>query len=66
MTTKNDITGDSIRSKLSNDKYAKGWDRIFNQKTITHKCKHNGIVVIKENTMCPWCNKVCTNKDNVI
>lgn len=29
MTTKNDITGDAIRSKPSNNKYAEGWERIF-------------------------------------
>ena len=30
MAAKNDITGDSIRTKPSkSDAYAKGWDRIF-------------------------------------
>ena len=29
MTAKNDITGDALRSKAPNDKYAEGWDRIF-------------------------------------
>lgn len=30
MTAKNDITGDSIKTKTGNpDAYAKGWDRIF-------------------------------------
>jgi hypothetical protein len=33
MTAKNDVTGDSIRSKSSNQKaYAAGWDRIFGKK----------------------------------
>jgi len=27
--SKNDITGDEIRTKPSNDKYSLGWDRIF-------------------------------------
>lgn len=30
MTAKNDVTGDSIRTKVSNTcAYAVGWDRIF-------------------------------------
>lgn len=29
MAAKNDITGDSIKSKPNTDAYAKGWDRIF-------------------------------------
>jgi len=33
MATKNDITGDSIRSKSSNQKaYELGWERIFGKK----------------------------------
>ena len=32
MATKNDITGDSLTSKVSNEKYAEGWDRIFGKK----------------------------------
>tara|TARA_B100001057_G_C22852227_1_gene951402 strand:+ start:843 stop:1028 length:186 start_codon:yes stop_codon:yes gene_type:complete len=32
MTTKNDITGDSLKSKASNKAYDKGWDRIFGKK----------------------------------
>lgn len=32
MATKNDITGDSIYSKLNNDKYRDGWDAIFGNK----------------------------------
>ena len=31
MTSKNDITGDSIASKKSTDDYRDGWDRIFGQ-----------------------------------
>ena len=34
MAAKNDVTGDSIRSRTSNQKaYANGWDRIFGKKT---------------------------------
>jgi hypothetical protein len=30
MAAKNDVTGDSIKTKTGNpDAYAKGWDRIF-------------------------------------
>lgn len=32
MTTKNDITGDPIVSKPSNDRYREGWDKIFKPK----------------------------------
>ena len=33
MTAKNDVTGDSIRTKVSNSRaYAAGWDRIFKKK----------------------------------
>lgn len=37
---KNDITGDSIRSKAQNEKYSDGWDRIFGKKSET-KNKQN-------------------------
>lgn len=33
MATKNDITGDSIRSKGYSKAYADGWERIFGKKT---------------------------------
>ena len=29
MTAKNDVTGDSLISKSSNEKYRSEWDRIF-------------------------------------
>jgi pimeloyl-CoA synthetase len=33
MAAKNDVTGDSIKTKTGNpDAYAKGWDRIFQSK----------------------------------
>ncbi len=28
MAAQNDVTGDSIQSKLSNDKFRNGWDQI--------------------------------------
>jgi hypothetical protein len=32
MATRNDVTGDSIVSRASNNKYSEGWDRIFGKK----------------------------------
>ena len=32
MASKNDITGDEIKSKLSSTNYGDGWDRIFGNK----------------------------------
>ena len=32
MATKNDVTGDSLTSRVSNKKYDEGWDRIFGKK----------------------------------
>ena len=32
MTSKNDITGDEIKSKTNSDRYREGWDRIFGKK----------------------------------
>jgi hypothetical protein len=36
-TAKNDITGDSLRSKPSSDKYNEGWERIFGEKKKREK-----------------------------
>lgn len=42
MTTKNDITGDSIVSKPSSQSYRDGWDAIFGNKENTDSDKkHN-------------------------
>lgn len=32
MTSKNDITGDEIKSKTNSDAYRDGWERIFGNK----------------------------------
>jgi len=40
MASKNDITGDSLVTKNTNDSYRDGWDRIFN-KDKTEKEKEN-------------------------
>lgn len=37
MTTKNDITGDSIRSRSSSQLYRDNWDRIFGKKDSLFK-----------------------------
>ena len=34
MVAKNDVTGDSLRSKTQTEAYAKGWDAIFAKKVI--------------------------------
>lgn len=34
MASKNDITGDKLISKPSNDKYSEGWDRLFGEKKM--------------------------------
>jgi hypothetical protein len=40
MAAKNDITGDSISSKITNQKlYAQNWDRIFGKKKKKSKKK---------------------------
>jgi hypothetical protein len=40
MATKNDVTGDSIRSKLGNQKaYSANWDKIFGKKKKVTKKK---------------------------
>ena len=37
MAAKNDVTGDSIRSKTSSKAYSDGWDRIFGKKKPTKR-----------------------------
>ena len=39
MATKNDITGDSIRTKGYSKAYADGWERIFGKKKKKAKAK---------------------------
>lgn len=39
MATKNDVTGDSIRSRLPSQSYSDGWDRIFGKKKKSVKKK---------------------------
>lgn len=44
MTAKNDITGDSIMSKVSNDKFRDGYAAIFNR----DKCERCGKVLFED------------------
>lgn len=37
MAAKNDVTGDSIRSKTSSKAYSEGWDKIFGKKKTKKK-----------------------------
>ena len=39
MATKNDITGDSLKSKGQSKAYDDGWDRIFGKKVLQDKHK---------------------------
>lgn len=34
MTSKNEITGDSIASKANNDLYRENWEKIFGKKKV--------------------------------
>jgi len=37
MASRNDVTGDEIKSKTSNKQYADNWDRIFGKKDKEQK-----------------------------
>jgi hypothetical protein len=32
MTSKNDVTGDELKTRAASDNYRSGWDRIFGKK----------------------------------
>lgn len=68
MSSKNDITGDAIKTRPMNDKYSEGWDRIFGQRKRAfdeaidsppdmwyHMCKHNGGIHTMKGESCNWC-----------
>jgi hypothetical protein len=42
MAARNDVTGDSLVSKSSNEKYRSEWDRIFGKKKETKEKKKDG------------------------
>jgi hypothetical protein len=54
MATKNDITGDSLISKVSNDKYRDGFAAIFNK----HKCERCSKTLFEDSI------HTCTPKNN--
>lgn len=39
MTTRNDVTGDAIKSKTTSKEYASNWERIFGKKNETKEEK---------------------------
>lgn len=39
MTAKNDITGDSIKTRPSTDSYRDSWERIYGAKKATQVCE---------------------------
>lgn len=58
MVAKNDITGDSIRSKSLSETGRSNWDKIFGKNKTEmwdHFCKHNGRMSIEKNEECSWC-----------
>jgi hypothetical protein len=65
MATKNDITGDTLRTKGSNKDYDAGWDRIFgkNKERVdtvdsfwSHTCKIKNVKLsTKQGQACSWC-----------
>ena len=55
MTAKNDVTGDSIRTKISNQRaYAAGWDRIFGKskkgRAPSRKNERVAVKAVKQST----------------
>jgi len=59
MSTKNDITGDSIQTKIGGKDYADGWDRIFGKKkssTWEHYCMAEATLLgVESGQECNWC-----------
>lgn len=41
MAARNDITGDSISSKVSNEQYRSNWDKIFSKKKVKEEEEDN-------------------------
>ena len=48
MATKNEITGDSIRSKASSKAYSDNWDRIFGKKKKKIEGSSKGRIAVFE------------------
>lgn len=50
MTAKNDITGDSIKSKGTSEQYRDNWDRIFGKKKDQNDTKSSETPVPESNS----------------
>jgi hypothetical protein len=58
MATKNDITGDSLKSKASTKAYNDGWDRIFgNKKKAEEEEKKDEEKSVTGHQQEPWHNR---------
>jgi hypothetical protein len=42
VTTRNDITGDSIRTRVPSQQYKDNWDRIFGKKDTNEQASQEG------------------------
>lgn len=51
MAAKNDITGDLIKSKNSNQAYGDGWDRIFGNKQRINNVESKAQTTSKSDTI---------------
>lgn len=54
MATKNDITGDSIQTKVLTEQGRDNWDNIFG-KSWYHDCPNHGRVSFTKGNACDWC-----------
>ena len=48
MTTKNDVTGDSLITKAPTDAYRDGWDTIFKKKHELKEVVHVDILAVRK------------------
>ena len=59
MASKNDITGDTIQSKETSDKYRDNYDKIFKKKDLTfweHYCTMDKqLIHVEKGAPCNWC-----------
>ena len=60
-TTKNDITGDTLITKETTDKYRDNYDKIFRKKPLTfwsHYCTMEQTELsVESGAPCNWCEK---------
>lgn len=50
MSARNDITGDSIKTKVTTNAYRDGYDNIFNKPAIVQSCADGWSVTVKGKT----------------